>query len=66
MFGFIWVYSDAGVPGVEYPVIIEQFLGVNGLGNGGSCVLRVDPRVQQTALPGEGDRRDIRFLGHGW
>ena len=27
MFGFLWVYSDAGAPGVEYPVIIEQFLG---------------------------------------
>ena len=39
MFGFLWVYSDAGAPGVEYPVIIEQFLGTNGLGNGGGCVL---------------------------
>ncbi|MBA7675673.1 hypothetical protein ES703_83910 [subsurface metagenome] len=66
MFGFLWVYSDAGAPWVKYPVIIGQFLGANGVGNGGSCVLRVDPRVQQTALPGEGDRRDIRFLGHGW
>jgi hypothetical protein len=47
---------------VEYPVIIEQFLGVNGVGNSGSYVLRVDPRVQQTALPGDGERRDIRFF----
>ena len=39
MFGFLWVYSDAGAPGVKYPVIIGQFLGTNGLGNGGSCVL---------------------------
>ena len=34
MFGFIWVYSEAGAPGVKYPVIIGQFLGANGLGNG--------------------------------
>jgi len=39
MFGFLWVYSDTGAPWVKYPVIIEQFLGSNGLGNGGSCVL---------------------------
>ncbi len=39
MLVFICVYSDAGAPGVKYPVIIEQFLGANGLGNGGSCVL---------------------------
>ncbi len=34
MIVFIRFYSDAGAPGVEYPVIIEQFLGSNGLGNG--------------------------------
>ncbi len=39
MFGFFWVYSDTGAPWVKYPVIIGQFLGANGLGNGGSCVL---------------------------
>jgi hypothetical protein len=39
MFGFIRVYSNAGAPGVEYAVIIEQFLRTNGLGNGDSCVL---------------------------
>ncbi len=42
MFCFLWVYSDTGAPGVEYPVIIEQFLGTNGLGNGGSRVLPLD------------------------
>jgi hypothetical protein len=36
---FVFAYKSAGTPGVEYPVIIEQFLGANGLGNGGSCVL---------------------------
>jgi hypothetical protein len=39
MFGFLWVYSDIGASWVKYPVIIEQFLRTNGVGNGGSCVL---------------------------
>ena len=47
MFGFLWVYSDAGAPGVEYPVIIEQFLGINGLGNGGSSAFPLDIEVMQ-------------------
>ena len=34
MFGFLWGYSEAGARGVKYAVIIEQFLGTNGLGNG--------------------------------
>ena len=66
MFAPVGICSGAGSPGVEHLVIIEQFLGINGFGDGGSCVLRVDPRVQQTALPEKEDRRDIRFLGHGW
>ncbi|HUU20528.1 MAG TPA: hypothetical protein VMW72_25490 [Sedimentisphaerales bacterium] len=28
-------YVGVGTPGVKYPVIIGQFLGTNGLGNGG-------------------------------
>ena len=47
MFGFLWVYSDAGAPWVKYPVIIGQFLGTNGLGNGGSCVLPLDIEAMQ-------------------
>jgi len=47
MFGFIWVYSDAGTPGVKNAVIIEQFLGSNGLSNGGSRVLPLDIEAMQ-------------------
>ncbi len=47
MFGFLWVYSDTGAPGVEYPVIIEQFLGTNGLGNGDSSVFPLDIEAMQ-------------------
>ncbi len=47
MFCFLWVYSDAGAPGVEYPVIIEQFLRSNGLGNGGSSVFPLDIEAMQ-------------------
>ncbi len=47
MFGFLWVYSDAGAPGVEYPVIIGQFLGANGLGKGGSSVFPLDIEAMQ-------------------
>ena len=47
MFGFLWVYSDTSAPGVEYPVIIEQFLGINGLGNGGSSVFPLDIEAMQ-------------------
>jgi len=47
MFGFIRVYSDAGAPGVENPVIIEQFLRTNGLGNGCSLVLLLDIKAMR-------------------
>jgi len=47
MFGFLWVYSDTSAPGVEYPVIIEQFLGTNGLGNGGSSAFPHDIEAMQ-------------------
>ena len=47
MFGFISVYSDAGAPGVKCPVIIGQFLGINGLGNGGSSVFPLDIEMMQ-------------------
>ena len=29
MFSLIWAYLDTGALGVEYIVIIEQFLGIN-------------------------------------
>ncbi len=47
MFAPVNICSGAGAPLGKYPIIIEQFLGINGLGNGGSSVFPLDIEAMQ-------------------